>query len=237
MIGKPLRGVTGLHPISLDIEVAPIEASNTQPITTPPASAWNKVLEMKFNNNFNDSTGRHSPVSYGAVTSNAQSVEGGYSMYANRDGYVVTDGSSVDHSDFNIGTGDIKIVCDIRPSGSGNHYVWMKATNPFTFGYCIRLLDQGGGSYLITLRDSSNVGILDYVTSSLVNTWTNLEVVRESDVWKIYLDSSLVATSPVYWPEEVRPASATGMNGFTIAGRYGEGVYSGYIDNFVVYTK
>jgi len=61
--------------------------------------------------------------------------------------------------------------------------------------------------------------------------------VRESDVWKIYLDSSLVATSPVWWPEEARPASGSGRDGFIIAGRYGEGVYSGYIDNFIVYTK
>lgn len=201
----------------------------------PPAS-WNKVLEMKFNNNFSDSTGRHSPVSYGAVTSSAQSVEGGYSLYANQNGYVITDGVGVDHSDFNIGAGDIKIVCDIRPSGSGNHYVWLKATNNYTFGYCIRLIDQGGGSYLITLRDSSNVGIIDYIAPSLIDTWTNLEVVRESEVWKIYLDAVLVATSSVVL-ESLRPTSGTGRNGFTIAGRYGEGVYSGYIDNFVVYTK
>ena len=194
-----------------------------------PVSSWNKVLEMKF-------TGRHSPVSYGAVTSNAQSVEGGYSMYANRDGYVITDGLYVDHSDFNIGAGDIKIVCDIRPSGSGNHYVWMKATNHMTFGYCLVLLDNGGGSYLLTLRDSYNFGIIDYFTSPLTNTWTHLEVVRESEVWKVYLDNVLVATSPI-WNEYMRPSSGTGKNGFTIAGRYGEGVYSGYIDNFVVYTK
>lgn len=202
-----------------------------------PAASWNKVLEMKFNNNFNDSTGRHSPVSYGAVTSNAQSVEGGYSMYTNRDGYVITDGVDVDHSDFNIGTGDIKIVCDIRPSGSSFSYVWMKATTNYTFGYCIIIFDIGGGSYLVTLRDSNNVTVTEYATSSLINTWTNLEVVRESNVWKIYLDSSLVATSPVYWSEEVRPVSGSGKNGFTIAGRYCEGVYSGYIDNFIVYTK
>lgn len=45
MIGKPLRGVTGLHPISLGIEVAPIEASNTQPNTSPLVT-WNTVLDM-----------------------------------------------------------------------------------------------------------------------------------------------------------------------------------------------
>lgn len=201
-----------------------------------PAPSWNKVLEMKFNNNFNDSTGRHSPVSYGAVTSSAQYVEGGYSMYANQDGRVYTDNYNVDNADFNIGSGDIKIVCDIRPTSIGNDYVWMKSVN-FTFGYCIRIYDIGGGSWVILLLDSSNVPVTDCITPSFNNTWKNLEVVRESNVWKIYLDSSLVATSPVYWPEEVRPASATGMNGFTIGGATNYDRYSGYIDNFIVYTK
>lgn len=201
-----------------------------------PAPSWNKVLEMKFNNNFNDSTGRHSPVSYGAVTSSAQSVEGGYSMYANRNGYVITDGVDVDHSDFDIGDGDIKIVCDICPTSIGSDYVWMKATTNYTFGYCIRMLDAGGGSWLITLRDSSNTGIVDCITPSFINTWKNLEVVKESGVWKVYLDSVLLATSLTI-PASYYPTSGSGKNGFTIAGRYGEGVYSGYIDNFIVYTK
>lgn len=201
-----------------------------------PVPSWNKVLEMKFNNNFNDSTGRHSPVSYGAVTSSAQYVEGGYSMYANQDGRVYTDNYNVDNADFNIGSGDIKIVCDIRPTDIGLHYVWMKSVN-FTFGYCLTIYDIGGGNCAVTIRDSSNATVTDYITPSFINTWKNIEVVRESNVWKIYLDSSLVATSPVYWPEEVRPASATGMNGFTIGGATNYDRYSGYIDNFIVYTK
>lgn len=201
--------------------------------TTVPS--WNKVLEMKFNNNFNDSTGRHSPVSYGAVTSNAQSVEGGYSMYANQDGRVFTDGYNVDNADFNIGSGDIKIVCDIRPTSIGYDYVWMKSVNS-TFGYCVRISDYGGGSCLITLRDTNNVGIASYVTSSFINTWKNLEVVRESEVWKVYLDSTLVATSS-YWSDSSYPSSGTGKNGFTIGGAVNSDRYSGYIDNFIVYTK
>jgi len=203
---------------------------------TPPAS-WTKVLEMKFNNNFNDSTGRHSPVSYGAVTSAAQSVEGGYSLYANQDGRVFTDNYNGDNADFNIGAGDIKIVCDIRPISIGNDYVWMKSVNS-TFGYCIRILDIGGGSTLITLRDNGNIGIADYTisTSSLVDTWNNLEVIRESEVWKVYLNTSLIATSSTIL-ESSYPTSGTGKNGFTIAGAANTDRYSGYIDNFVVYTK
>lgn len=200
-----------------------------------PVSSWNKVLEMKFNNNFNDSTGRHSPVSYGAVTSNAQSVEGGYSMYANQNGRVFTDGYNVNNADFNIGSGDIKIVCDMRPTSIGDDYLWMKSVNS-TFGYCIRILNVGGGSYLISLRDNTNTGIADYTTSSFINTWKNLEVVRESGVWKVYLDSSLVATSS-YRPETSYPTSGTGKNGFTIGGALNSNRYSGYIDNFIVYTK
>lgn len=200
-----------------------------------PAPSWNKVLEMKFNGNFADSTGRHSPVSYGAVTSSAQSVEGGYSMYANQDGRVFTDDYTGDSADFDIGSGDIKIVCDMRPTSIGDDYLWMKSSSS-TFGYCIRLLDVGGGSYLISLRDSNNTGIADYTTSSFINTWKNLEVVRESEVWKVYLNSTLVATSTTVL-ESLYPTSGTGMNGFTIGGAANSDRYSGYIDNFIVYTK
>lgn len=200
-----------------------------------PAASWNKVLEMKFDGNFADSTGRHSPVSYGAVISSAQSVEGGYSMYANQNGRVFTDDYTGDSTDFDIGSGDIKIICDMRPTSIGNDYLWMKSSSS-TFGYCIRMLDVGGGSYLISLRDASNIIIADYTASSLVDTWKNLEVVRESEVWKVYLDSSLVATS-AFWPESDHPSSGTGKNGFTLGGGANTDRYSGYIDNFIVYTK
>lgn len=37
---------------------------------------WTLLLDMRFNNNFDDSAGRHTPVNYGATISSAQSVEG-----------------------------------------------------------------------------------------------------------------------------------------------------------------
>ena len=200
-----------------------------------PAPSWNKVLEMKFNNNFNDSTGRHSPVSYGAVTSNTQSVEGGYSMYANQDGRVFTDDFGGDNADFNIGTGDIRIVCDLYPTSIGNDYLWMKSSGN-DFGYCVRLLDVGSGNISINLRDNNNSGIADVTVANISGKWTNLDVRRESEVWTIRVDDVLVATS-ITVPEAIYPSSGTGKNGFTIGGGANSDRYSGYIDNFIVYTK
>ena len=200
-----------------------------------PAPSWNKVLEMKFNNNFNDSTGRHSPVSYGAVTSNTQSVEGGYSMYANQDGRVFTDDFGGDNADFNIGTGDIRIVCDLYPTSIGNDYLWMKSSGN-DFGYCVRLLDVGSGNISINLRDNNNSGIADVTVANISGKWTNLDVRRESEVWTIRVDDVLVATS-ITVLESLYPTSGTGKNGFTIGGAANTDRYSGYIDNFIVYTK
>lgn len=200
-----------------------------------PAPSWNKVLEMKFNNNFNDSTGRHSPVSYGAVTSSTQSVEGGYSMYANQNGRVFTDDFGGDNADFNIGTGDIRIVCDLYPTSIGNDYLWMKSSGN-DFGYCVRLIDVGGGNISINLRDNNNSGVADVTVANISGKWTNLDVRRESEVWTIRVDDVLVATSLTVL-ESSFPTSGAGKDGFTIAGAANTDRYSGYIDNFIVYTK
>lgn len=200
-----------------------------------PVPSWNKVLEMKFNNNFNDSTGRHSPVSYGAVTSNTQSVEGGYSMYANQNGRVFTDDFGGDNADFNIGTGDIRIVCDLYPTSIGNDYLWMKSSGN-DFGYCVRLINVGSGNISINLRENTNSGVADITVANISGKWTNLDVRRESEVWTIRVDDVLVATS-ITVLESSYPTSGTGKNGFTIGGAANSDRYSGYIDNFIVYTK
>jgi len=85
------------------------------------APSWNKVLEMEFNSNFNDSTGRHSPVSYGAITTGGR-------LYANRDGRVFTDDYDGESADFDFTTKDFRISCDIQPISIGNDYVWMKSS-------------------------------------------------------------------------------------------------------------
>lgn len=238
MIGKPLRGITGLHPISLDIEVAPIEASNTQPITTPPESGWNKVLEMKFNNNFNDSTGRHSPVSYGAVTSNAQSVEGGYSMYANRDGHVFTDDYNGSHSDFDFTGKDFKIICWIRPTSSGNtyDYVWSKNISD-SLGVTLRM-ELSGPTPIVYLWPMDGPQVSTTVSDLLSGKWTKTEVSRIGGVWSLLIDdvvASSATTDVVYWVPNWE--SGTEFLGFTIGGIANSNGYSGWIDNFVVYTK
>lgn len=240
MIGKPLRGVTGLHPISLDIEVAPIEASNTQPNTAPPvpASDWNKVLEMKFNNNFNDSTGRHSPVSYGAVISTAQSVEGGSSMYANRDGSVFTDGDNGSHPDFDFTGKDFKIICWIRPTSSGNtyDYVWSKNTSN-SIGVTLRM-EISGPIPVVYLWPMDGPQVSTTVPDLLSGKWTKIEVNRIGGVWSLLIDdvvASSANTDVAYWVGDWE--DGTEFLGFIIGGVANNNGYSGYIDNFVVYTK
>lgn len=240
MIGKPLRGITGLHPISLGIEVAPIEASNTQPNTAPPASTWNKVLEMKFNYNFADSTGRHSPVSYEAVVSSAQSVEGGCSMYAYYDGTVYADEYGTDNTDFNFTSRDWRVSCDIYPTDISNSYVWAKTSGGY-FGLCLQIDNTYvAGKTVIFVRHPANGTVGEpYGTIQLddiVGKWTNIVVERVGDVFGIYIDGvKMVDVSGIN--ETNTSTSGSGYNGFQICGNAGSYTYAGYIDNFVVQTK
>lgn len=201
---------------------------------TPPAS-WSKVLEMKFNNNFNDSTGRHSPVSYGAVTSSAQSVEGGYSMYCAANGRVFTDDFGGDNSDFDTASKDFKVECYIYPTSYYDRYVWMKSSGN-DFGVTLLINDAGGGNTVIYSRGRGNVDLsLGVVVPSLLNKWTKLTVQREGNDWSLLVDDAVMAT--VSWSEIGMPTSGTGYNGFTIGGAANSDRFTGYIDNFVVYTK
>lgn len=198
-----------------------------------PVSSWNKVLEMKFNNNFNDSTGRHSPVSYGAVTSSAQSVEGGYSMYANQNGRVFTDDYGGDHPDFDFSGKDFKVVCWIRPISISNDYVWSKSSGG-NLGVNLKLGMSGPDPVVYLWPMVTDVGAI--VPDLLTGKWTKVEVQRIGSTWSLLIDDAVVSSavsdvSIVSWD------SGAGYKGFTIGGAVNSDRYSGYIDNFIVYTK
>ena len=200
-----------------------------------PVSSWNKVLEMKFNGNFADSTGRHSPISYGAITSSAQSVEGGYSMYCAANGRVFTDNFGGDNADFDTASKDFKVECYIYPTSYYDRYVWMKSSGN-DFGITLLINDAGGGNTVIYSRGRGNVDLnLSVVVPSILNKWTKLTVQREGNDWSLLVDDVVMAT--VSWTEIGMPTSGTGYNGFTIGGAANSDRYSGYIDNFIVYTK
>lgn len=205
-----------------------------------PVSSWNKVLEMKFNNNFNDSTGRHSPVNYGAVISSAQSVEGGYSMYAYYDGSVYADGSGVDDSDFDFTSRDWRVSCDIYPTYISNSYVWAK-TSGGNFGLCLRINNTyvaGKTVIFVTHPVAGTVGepYGAIQLDDIVGKWTNIVVERVGDVFGIYIDGvKMVDVSGIN--ETNTSTSGSGYNGFQIGGNVGSNIYAGYIDNFVVETK
>lgn len=208
--------------------------------SAPPAPAWNKVLEMKFNGSFSDSTGRHSPVSYGAVISSAQSVEGGYSMYAYYDGSVYADGSGTDNTDFDFTSRDWRVSCDIYPTYIDNSYVWAKTAGG-NFGLCLRINNTyvpGKTVIFVTHPVAGTVGepAGAIELNSIVGKWTNIVVERDGDVFGIYVDGvKLVSVAGIN--ETNIPTSGAGYNGFQIGGNVGSSIYAGFIDRFTVWTK
>lgn len=209
--------------------------------SAPPAPAWNKVLEMKFNGSFSDSTGRHSPVSYGAVISTSQSVEGGSSMYANQNGRVHSDDMDGESTDFDFTDKDFRIECNIYPTSIGNDYVWMKSSG-FNFGLCLRINNTyvaGRTTIFCTGVGASGTfggGGAAVTVDNLVGKWSKILVEREGDTYRIALDDvDLFSFSGVN--ETTDPTGGAGYRGFQICGQSNNSRYSGYIDNFVVYTK
>jgi len=203
-----------------------------------PAPSWNKVLEMKFNGNFADSTGRHSPVSYGAVISTAQSVEGGSSMYVDQNGRVFTDGYGGDNSDFNFSGKDFRIICHFKPTSIGAYgdYVWCK-TSGGNLGLNLKLgRDWDGTTPIIYLWAMFN-GIGLQVPDMLTRTgFVKVEISRIDGVWSMTIDD----TTTVSGSDDCIWAGwdgGDGYKGFLIGGAANSDRYSGYIDNFIVYTK
>lgn len=226
MIGKPLRGVTGLHPISLGIEVAPIEASNTQPSTSPLVT-WNTVLDMQFVTNFGDTTGRHTPVSYGAV------VTGGR-LYANQDGRVFTDNYNGESEDFDFTTKDFRVSCVIQPTAIGNDYVWMKSSGG-NFGVCLKL-GTSGPNTIVYLRGIGNTDmLLGGILPDATAVPHTITVERIGSLWSLYVDSTVINTAT--WAEGDMSTGTAGYKGFQIFGAVNDNRYSGYLDNFIIQTK
>lgn len=192
-----------------------------------PAPSWNKVLEMEFSGNFNDSTGRHSPVSYGAITTGGR-------LYANQDGRVFTDDYNGDSSDFDFTVSDFRISCDIQPISIGNDYVWMKSSGG-NFGICLRL-GMSGSDVITYLRGVGNVDLsLGVIVPNATSTTNTILVERIGDVWTLYLNG--VASDTETWSEVDQTTGGSGYKGFQIFGASNSNRYSGYLDNFIVYTK
>ena len=192
-----------------------------------PAPSWNKVLEMEFNSNFNDSTGRHSPVSYGAITTGGR-------LYANQNGRVFTDDYDGESADFDFTTKDFRISCDIQPISIGNDYVWMKSSGG-NFGICLKL-GMSGSDVVAYMRGIGNVDLsLDVIVPNATSTTNTILVERIGDVWTLYLNG--VSSDTATLTEVDQPTGGSGYKGFQIFGGSNYDRYSGYLDNFIVYTK
>lgn len=192
-----------------------------------PAPSWNKVLEMEFNSNFNDSTGRHSPVSYGAITTGGR-------LYANQNGRVFTDDYDGESADFDFTTKDFRISCDIQPISIGNDYVWMKSSGG-NFGICLKL-GMSGSDVVAYMRGIGNVDLpLTTIVPNATSTTNTILVERIGDVWTLYLNG--VASDTATLAEGDQSTGGSGYKGFQIFGASNDNRYSGYLDNFIVYTK
>lgn len=192
-----------------------------------PAPSWNKVLEMEFNSNFNDSTGRHSPVSYGAITTGGR-------LYANQNGRVFTDDYDGESADFDFTTKDFRISCDIQPISIGNDYVWMKSSGG-NFGICLKL-GMSGSDVVAYMRGIGNVDLsLGVIVPNATSTTNTILVERIGDVWTLYLNG--VSSDTATLTEVDQPTGGSGYKGFQIFGGSNYDRYSGYLDNFIVYTK
>lgn len=210
----------------------------SQQLSAPSEPEWDLVLDMRFNGNFSDSTGRHSPVSYGAVISGMQSVEGGSSFYANRDGRVLADGYNGSHPDFDFTGKDFKIICWIRPTSSGNpyDYVWSKSIGN-NVGLTLRM-ELSGPTPIVYLWPMDGPQVSTTVPDLLSGKWTKTEVSRIGGVWSLLIDdvvASSATTDVVYWVGDWD--GGTEFLGFIIGGVSGINGYSGWIDVFSVYTR
>lgn len=199
--------------------------------SAPPEPAWNLVLDMRFDGNFSDTTGRHSPVSYGAITTGGR-------LYANYDGRVFTDDINGDSADFDFTTKDFRISCDIQPISIGNDCVWMKATKGGfgNFGICLKL-GMSGSDVIVYLRGLSNLDMsLGMIVPNATTTVNTIMVERVGSAWTLYLNG--VASATATWTEGGRPTGGgTYYKGFQIFGSSNDNRYSGYLDNFKVWTK
>lgn len=196
--------------------------------SAPPGPAWNLVLDMRFEGNFSDTAGRHSPVSYGAITTGGR-------LYANQDGRVFTDDYDGESADFDFTTKDFRISCDIQPISVGNDYIWMKSSGG-NFGICLKL-GMSGSDVIVYLRgiNNGNMSPLGIIVPNATSTTNTILVERIGDVWTLYLNGVASATATL--PEGSQPTGGIGYKGFQIFGAMNDNRYSGYLDNFKVWTS
>ena len=185
------------------------------------------MLDMRFDGNFSDTTGRHSPVSYGAITTGGR-------LYANQDGRVFTDDYNGESADFDFTTKDFRISCDIQPISIGNDYVWSKSSG-LAFGVCLKL-GMSESNVIVYMRGIGNVDLgLGSIIPNATTTVNTVMVERVGGAWTLYING--VASATATWSEGNQSTGGAGYKGFQISGVSNDNRYSGYIDNFKVWTN
>lgn len=121
------------------------------------------------------------------------------------------------------------------PTAIGNDYVWMKSVSFNGFGITLKL-GMSGPDVVAYLRGVGNTDMtLGVILPDALTTWNNLMVERIGSTWNLYLNEVLADTA--VWDEVAQPTSGVGLNGFLIGGGINDNRYSGYLDNFKVYSR
>ena len=95
---------------------------------------------------------------------------------------------------------------------------------------------MSGSDVIVYMRGIGNVDMsLGMIVPNATSTTNTILVERIGDVWTLYLNG--VASATATWTEGGMSTGTTGYKGFQIFGGFNENRYSGYLDNFIVYTK
>lgn len=205
--------------------------------SAPPAPAWNKVLEMKFNGSFSDSTGRHIPVATGGTFESIAGSEGDSLLLVNN-GRVYTDGFGVTDSDFNFSSNDFRVTTRLwyypYTLYSREVVAWTKRVDSSAIALSLVIFRGYGTTDTIFVREYGNIMSYEIEQSALEQQWRTIEVSRQSATLSLLIDGDVVATASA---SALSAINGGDRDGFTIGGFPWESLFVGYIDNFVVYTK
>lgn len=104
-----------------------------------------------------------------------------------------------------------------------------------SFGITLKL-GMYGPDVIAYLRGVGNTDMtLGVVIPDATTTWNNLMVERIGSTWNLYLNEEIGDTA--VWSEGSQPTSGVGLNSFLIGGGINDNRYSGYLDNFKVYSR
>jgi hypothetical protein len=157
----------------------------------------NTVVLMHFNEiasgGLVDVTGRLLTVNGNIAVTNTQSKFGGYSAYFDGTGDYLTIPAS---SDFNFGTSDFTIECWVNAGTQLVQYGTIFTSSVSGSGITLFVADSAASGFASLCIGSTR--IITTGVSIVDSTWHHLALVRQSGVFKLFLDGALTASTSGY---------------------------------------